>query len=110
LVDVALDFHYAVRGLVLLRIATTRGQLYLTDTDRAAIGVEALQRFFLGTTTNRVASLLDRRFHLRQTSAEPPHRHLNGHLLSRSPEHLRYGCTLFFIYKMLQHTSTVNSM
>jgi hypothetical protein len=47
LVDIVLDLHHPVRGLVLLRIATTRRQLDLTEAKRATVRVEALQRLLL---------------------------------------------------------------
>jgi hypothetical protein len=103
LVDVALDLHRPVGGLVLFRIAPARGQLDLTDTYRTAISVETLQRLLGGAATDRVAGLLDRCFHLQQSSVER-HRHLNRHLVTRPPDYLRHNCTFFNLHRRLQDT------
>jgi hypothetical protein len=98
-----------VGGLGLLRIATARGQLDCTNTDRAAIGVETLQRLLGGAASNRVGRLLDRRFRLQQATVKP-NPNLNRHLLSRSPNYLRHHHTFSNVHRRLHHTSQVYIM
>jgi hypothetical protein len=104
LVDVALDLDHPVGRLVGLGVAPTGGELQRPDSDRAAVGVETLQRLLGGTMPHRVARLLDRPFHLQQRALEV-HRHLERHLRPRASKNLRHATTFSRCYRWLQHTS-----
>ena len=70
--------------LIRLRITPARGQLDLSDLDRATtVGVETLQRLLSNLPSDRIRGLLDGAFHLQQAAAAP-HHHLDLQLLIRS--------------------------
>jgi hypothetical protein len=93
LIDVALQAHHTVGALVVLGIAPARGKFDLPHADRAAVGVEMLERLLRGAAAHRVARFLDRSLHLQQRPAQI-HRDLDRHLRP-SPSNHRRNVTTF---------------
>jgi len=98
LIDVALQAHHTVGALVVLGIAPARGKFDLPHADRAAVGVEMLERLLRGAAAHRVARFLDRSLHLQQRPAQihtithisvgpesPRTGHSEPHLLKSAP-------------------------
>ena len=104
LVDIALDLDDAVGRLVGLGVAPARGELQRPNSDRAAVGVETLQRLLGHAAAERVGGLLDRPFHLQQAALQA-HRHRHRHRVPRPAQHLRHDRTFSRRYRRLQHTS-----
>ena len=82
LVDEALDFDHAVGRLVGLGVAPARSELDLAEAQRAAVGVEPLQRLLGGAATHRVGRFLNRRIHLQQAPLKA-HRNRDRYLVAR---------------------------